>query len=90
MVFITLVLSSNEWEKIRATAQTYSPREQLDCQMSRNECCRRLLLGGIDQLRSVSASERQNAVNAYALHLQPPADTNVSPWLPGAPAVDPW
>ena len=83
MVFITLVLSTNEWEKIRATAQTYRPSEQLDRQMSRNECCRRLLLGGIDQLRSVSPAERQAAVSNYARHLQPPGDT-LRTMLPGA------
>jgi hypothetical protein len=48
VVFITLVLlSTNEWGKIRATAQTYWPKEQLDRQMSRNECYRKLLLDGV-------------------------------------------
>ena len=84
MLFVTLVLTSNEWGKIKSAAATYWPGAALDTQMSRQEASRRLLLSGIDQLRQAAQAERQAAVNSYAQDLQPPADT-VLPTLPVGP-----
>jgi hypothetical protein len=74
VLYITLILTSNEWQKIKAAAALYWPDAALDTQMSRQEASRRLLLSGIDQLRQAAQGERQVAVNAYAQSLQPPAD----------------
>jgi hypothetical protein len=84
MLFVTLVLTSGEWTKIRDAAALYWPTTPLDTQMSRQEASRRLLLSGIDQLRASAQAEQQAAVNAYAQSLQPPADT-VLPTLPVGP-----
>jgi hypothetical protein len=48
MLFVTLVLTSNEWQKIKSAAAEYWPGSPLDTQMSRQEASRRLLLSGID------------------------------------------
>ena len=84
MLFVTLVLTSNEWQKIKTAAATYWPGAALDTQMSRQEASRRLLLSGIDQLRATAQAERQAAVNSYAQDLQPPADVQM-PSLPTGP-----
>jgi hypothetical protein len=82
MLFVTLVLTSNEWQKIKSAAAEYWPGNPLDTQMSRQEASRRLLLSGIDQLREARANEQQ--VNSYAQSLQPPGDEHAIR-LPGDP-----
>jgi hypothetical protein len=77
-----MILTSNEWAKIKAAAALYWPDAALDTQMSRQEASRRLLLSGIDQLRQVAQAERQVGVAAYAQSLQPPAD-KMQPTLTG-------
>ena len=85
MLYITMILTSNEWAKIKAAAAQYWPDAALDTQISRQEASRRLLLSDIDQLRRAAAQEQQAAVNSYASDLQPPADTNAGPTLPVGP-----
>jgi len=84
MLFITMVLSSSEWDKIKSAAATYWPNATLDPQMSRQEASRRLLLSGIDQLRATAQAERQAALDANASDLQPRGDY-APPQLPGDP-----
>ena len=84
MLYITMILTSNEWAKIKAPAAQYWPDAALDTQMSRQEASRRLLLSGIDQLRQAAAQEQQVAVDAYAQSLQPLAD-KTQPTLPVGP-----
>jgi DNA-directed RNA polymerase subunit N (RpoN/RPB10) len=73
---ITLTLSDPEWERVFRIAKQAWPATVLDRQMSRNECCRRLLLAGLDSVpkANLSALERP---------LQPPGDA-VMPKLPVA------
>ena len=71
MIYVTLILSDNEWSKILNAAAVYWPGQRIDTVMSRQETIRRLLLSGIDQLRAAAVSEQRNAVNAHARHLQP-------------------
>jgi len=59
MIYVTLILSDNEWSKILNAAAFYWPTQKIDTVMSRQESTRRLLLSGIDQLRSLSPAERQ-------------------------------
>jgi hypothetical protein len=84
MLFVTLVLTSGEWTKIKDAAAQYWPTTPLDTQMSRQEASRRLLLSGIDQLRATAQAERRAAANSYAQDLQPPADDKL-PALPVGP-----
>ena len=58
-------------------AERQWPSTPLDRQMSRNECCRRLLLAGLDSVQSAN-------LNAVARPLQPPAD-HMMPTLPVGP-----
>jgi hypothetical protein len=79
-----MILTSNEWQKVKSAAAEYWPGNPLDTQMSRQEASRRLLLSGIDQLRQAAAEEREARVNSYARVLQPPADDHALR-LPGDP-----
>ena len=76
MQIITLTLSDPEWEKVLRTAHDAWPATPLDRQMSRNECCGRLLLAGLD------STPRAN-LNAVERSLQPRAD-DILPKLPVA------
>ena len=82
MVFITLVLDGNEWQRVQQTAEVYWPHQRLDREVSRSEVTRRLLFGGLDALRAVSVRSQQEMVDSYAHSLQPPP--GVDPQLPGA------
>ena len=82
MVFITLILDFDEWHRVKQTAQAYWPHQQLDREVSRSEVTRRLLFGGLDALRAVSARSQQEMVDSHAHSLQPPP--GVDPQLPGA------
>jgi hypothetical protein len=84
MLYVTMILTSNEWSKIKSAAAEYWPSNPLDTQMSRQEASRRLLLSGIDQLRQAAAVEREARVNSYAQSLQPSANENAVR-LPGDP-----
>ena len=55
MLYVTMILTSNEWQKVKSAAAEYWPGSPLDTQMSRQEASRRLLLSGIDQLRQAAA-----------------------------------
>jgi len=66
MIFVTLTLNDNEWERVRYAAQAYSPKEPLERQLSKNEACRRLLLGGITSLQSTSQSNQQQMAQTYS------------------------
>jgi hypothetical protein len=52
--------------------------------MSRNEACRRLLLGGITSLQAASQSNQQQMAQTHSRPIQPPGDTSIGPYLPGA------
>ena len=71
---ITLTLSDTEWDRILRIAERQWPTTPLDRVMSRNECCRRLLLAGLD------SAQPANLKNVE-ISLQPPAD-DVLPKLP--------
>lgn len=76
MQIITLTLSDPEWERVLRMAQQAWPSAALDRQMSRNECCRRLLLAGLDSVPRANLSTVERP-------LQPPAD-DILPKLPVA------
>jgi hypothetical protein len=78
VIYVTLILSDNDWNKVLNAAAVYWPSQKIDAVMRRQESIRRLLLSGIDQLRCASASERQNAVTSYARVLQPPGSRSAS------------
>ena len=84
MIFVTLTLQDNEWERVRGAAMNYWPNEPLERQLSKNEACRRLLMGGITSLQATSESNQKQMASTYARPVNPPADTDVGPWLPGA------
>jgi len=75
---ITLTLSDPELEKVLRIARQAWPAAPLDRQTSRNECCRRLLLAGLD------STPRANLA-AVERPLQPRGD-DVLPKLPVAGA----
>jgi len=57
------------------------PTTPLDRRMSRNECVRRLLLGGLTSLQATSAADQKQIADAYARSVQPPPDrTPTLPW----------
>ena len=85
MLYGTLTLTENDWQRMNGAAQKYWPGVQLDRTSSRNECCRRLLLGGSDSLHAKPRDDQQQMVDSHACSLQPPADTHQRPQLPGAP-----
>jgi hypothetical protein len=92
MIFVTLTLNDSEWERVRNVAQTYWPSEQLARQLSKNEACRRLLMGGITSLQSTSENNQKAMASTYARPIQPPGDNRMMPQWPGAhgrPMVDP-
>jgi hypothetical protein len=74
---ITLTLSDPEWERVLRIAQEAWPGTALDRQISRNECCRWLLLAGLDSV------PRAN-LGAVERSLRPPAEDDVLPKLPVA------
>ena len=84
MLYVTLTLTENEWQRINGAAQKCWPGVQLDRTLSRNECCRRLLLGGLDSLQAKSRDDQQQMVDSHARSLQPPAD-KMQPMLPVGP-----
>ncbi len=85
MIFVTLTLNDNEWERVRGVAMNYWPNEPLERQLSKNEACRRLLIGGLTSLQATSAANRKQIADTYARPVNPPAGTNIGPYLPGAP-----
>ena len=84
MLYVTLTLTENEWQRINGAAQRYWPGVQLDRTLSRNECCRRLLLGGLDSLQAKPRDDQQQMVDGHAYSLQPPGDNRMMPQLPGS------
>ena len=50
MLYITMILTSNECAKIKAAATRYWPDAALDTQMSRQEASRRLLQPPVDKI----------------------------------------
>jgi hypothetical protein len=77
MQFITMCLTDGEWDKVRGVAQRYWPQSQLDRQLSRNEACRRLLMGGLAVVNRADADAA-----AQSVEQQP---DRMTPQLPGAP-----
>jgi len=75
VIYVTLILSDNDWNKVLNAAAVFWPSQKIDTVMSRQESIRRLLLSGIDQRRWASASERQNAVTSYARTSSLPAQS---------------
>lgn len=82
MVFVTLVLSTSEWQQIAQAALALWPTVEIDRQISRNEVCRRLALSGIQQLMGASRAQREQAMAEVERSLQPPPD-RMLPQLPG-------
>lgn len=70
MVFITVVLDSNEWMHVAQAAHRHWPEEPLERQMSRNEACRRFLLAGISKLSGANPAERRQMADEHR-HLRP-------------------
>ena len=79
MLYVTLTLNENEWLRINGAAQKYWPGVQLDRTLSRNECVRRLLFGGLASPQEKPRDDQQQMVDSHACNLQPPADTEGGP-----------
>lgn len=67
MIFITSVISSNEWLKLDQRARHAWPGEEL----SRGEVLRRLSLIGCDRLPRKTAEERQAMAEEFRESLDP-------------------
>ena len=78
MIYITVTINDNEWTRIRDAASRFWPDEHIDTYLSRNETCRRFILGAVEQLR-------QEIANNYRRPMNPPADNDSMLRLPGAP-----
>ena len=89
MIFATLTLNDGEWQRVRGAAMNYWPNEPLERQLSKNEACRRLLMGGITSLQSTSQSNQQQMAQTYSRPIQPPGDTNIGPRRAGGAKVSP-
>lgn len=83
MVFVTVILTTSEWQRIAAAALALWPAVQIDQQISRNQVCRRFALCRIQQLLGAPAAQRERAIEEVERPLQPPAD-RMLPQLPGA------
>ena len=81
MLYVTLTLTENGW-RINGAAQKYWPGVQLDRTLSRNECVRRLLFGGLDSLQGKPRADQQQMVDSHARSLQPPGGNHLMPQLP--------
>jgi len=84
MVFVTVILTTSEWQRIAATALALWPTVEIDRQVSRNEVCRRFALCGIQQLLGAPAAQRERAMEEVERPLQPPGDNHMMPQLPGS------
>jgi hypothetical protein len=59
MVFVTVVLSSDEWLQVSQAANRNWPQEPLETEMSRNEACRRFCLIGVSKLSGTTGAQRK-------------------------------
>lgn len=82
MVFVTVVLSSEEWLSISQIAQVNWPQEPMDRDLSRNEVCRRFVLAGASKLAPKTNGERHELAQEFR-HVRPDSETR--PHIPGAP-----
>jgi hypothetical protein len=89
MIYVTVTLNDNEMERVRDVAQTYWPGEQLERQLSRNEACRRLLMGR-HHVASIHIA-KQSESNGLNLRSTGPTARRQShdAAVAGRPAVDP-
>jgi len=67
MIFITCVVSSNEWIKLYEQASRSWPGEVL----SRSEVLRRLSLVGCDRVGNTTAEERKTMADEFRASLDP-------------------
>jgi hypothetical protein len=58
MIFVTLILTSSEMERIDQTARQFWPEER--GRLSRTEICRRFTLTGCETIGRLPASERKH------------------------------
>jgi hypothetical protein len=65
MVFITVVLSSEEWLQVRQAADRNWPGEALESQVSRNELCRRFCLIGASKLSGSTGAQRRQLADEF-------------------------
>ena len=88
MIFVTLTLNDNEWERLLRLMPALWPTFRVYYNISRNELTRTLLMSGLSLLTVLSEDRQRDVATPNMRVLQPPADT-VMPVLPGAPKSNP-
>jgi hypothetical protein len=79
MVFITAIVSSQEWIRIRDAAQQFFPNEVI----ARGEIMRRFSLSGVAALKAASDAEKKKAQQQHQATqcvAGPEGDKGGSPW----------
>jgi hypothetical protein len=79
MVFVTSIISSQEWIRLRDAAQQFFPNEVL----ARGEITRRFSLSGVAALKAATEAEKKKAQwehQATTCVAGPEGDKGGSPW----------